>query len=305
MVAPLLVDWSAAVSLLLERSAQPTLILDQQGTIVFLNSPVERILEAGRDQLINYPLEKRLPAGERERWQARFSEAIRGALPRSKLTLSTLRGCMLDLSVEFSLVGRGDSLGLIIAITEWAVSKAKELPPSTGEEFHYEVSAQPQERGVLKRIWGSSKEPFRSSGKPCYQELYQETQPCRGCPLFSNVAQAPPQPLIVPVAQKRLYRLVHWQTSTEQTSTMLFSVRQLEEVVVSRLLQTKLHQIGEHANLSIREQQVFEQLVIGRSIDAISTLIGISARTVKHHQANILKKLGVESRLDLMRFFFA
>jgi DNA-binding CsgD family transcriptional regulator len=41
--------------------------------------------------------------------------------------------------------------------------------------------------------------------------------------------------------------------------------------------------------------------VLGQRSDEIATKLSISARTAKFHQANILKKLGVDSRIDLIR----
>jgi DNA-binding CsgD family transcriptional regulator len=41
--------------------------------------------------------------------------------------------------------------------------------------------------------------------------------------------------------------------------------------------------------------------VLGRSLDEIARILGIAPRTVKFHQANVLQKLGADSRLDLMR----
>lgn len=57
------------------------------------------------------------------------------------------------------------------------------------------------------------------------------------------------------------------------------------------------------ANLTGREREVLELLLLGRTHEDISTVLGISDRTSKFHQANLLAKLGAESRLDLMRLF--
>lgn len=45
-------------------------------------------------------------------------------------------------------------------------------------------------------------------------------------------------------------------------------------------------------------------LLLGRSLDEIAVSLGISARTVKFHQQNILNKLGADSRVDLIRLVF-
>ena len=57
----------------------------------------------------------------------------------------------------------------------------------------------------------------------------------------------------------------------------------------------------ERANLTAREREVLDLLLLGRTHEDIANVLGISERTSKFHQANLLAKLGAESRLDLMR----
>ncbi|HSS02333.1 MAG TPA: response regulator [Kofleriaceae bacterium] len=57
------------------------------------------------------------------------------------------------------------------------------------------------------------------------------------------------------------------------------------------------------ARLTDREREVLELLLLGRTHEDIADVLGISERTSKFHQANLLAKLGAESRLDLLRLF--
>jgi two-component system response regulator NreC len=54
--------------------------------------------------------------------------------------------------------------------------------------------------------------------------------------------------------------------------------------------------------LSHRERDVFELLVRGYSNQKISRLLCISPKTVETHRAHVLRKLGVHSIVDLIRF---
>ncbi len=62
-------------------------------------------------------------------------------------------------------------------------------------------------------------------------------------------------------------------------------------------------EIVDHARLTAREREVLELLLLGRTHEDIAHVLGISERTSKFHQTNLLAKLGAESRLDLMRLF--
>jgi DNA-binding NarL/FixJ family response regulator len=54
--------------------------------------------------------------------------------------------------------------------------------------------------------------------------------------------------------------------------------------------------------LSARERQVFELLVRGHTNASIGRLLGISAKTVDTHRTKVLRKIGVHSIVDLVRF---
>jgi DNA-binding CsgD family transcriptional regulator len=59
--------------------------------------------------------------------------------------------------------------------------------------------------------------------------------------------------------------------------------------------------LADAAQLSERERSVLTYLLMGRSLGDIALILGISPRTVKFHQANVLEKLGADSRADLVR----
>jgi DNA-binding NarL/FixJ family response regulator len=56
--------------------------------------------------------------------------------------------------------------------------------------------------------------------------------------------------------------------------------------------------------LSTREREVLRLLVLGRTPQDIGVALGITARTAKFHQSNLLAKLGAESKFDLVRLLF-
>ena len=56
------------------------------------------------------------------------------------------------------------------------------------------------------------------------------------------------------------------------------------------------------AELTDRERGVLDLLVLGHTNVEIASLLFLSPRTVETHRASILRKLGVKSRADLVRF---
>lgn len=69
-----------------------------------------------------------------------------------------------------------------------------------------------------------------------------------------------------------------------------------------RLRRGETTQAGPCDVLSRRERDVFELLVRGHPNRHIARMLGISPKTVETHRAHVLRKLGVHSIVDLIRF---
>jgi DNA-binding CsgD family transcriptional regulator len=83
--------------------------------------------------------------------------------------------------------------------------------------------------------------------------------------------------------------------------TALVVIRCVDLRALPEMLEAKIARVGEKRGLSDREREVLQLLLRGRGVEDIGTLLGIAPRTVKFHQANVLQKLGADSRADLLR----
>ena len=79
------------------------------------------------------------------------------------------------------------------------------------------------------------------------------------------------------------------------------TVRYLPMRLLPELVDAKAARTAGDGALSERERQVLTLLLRGRGVEDIATMLEIAPRTVKFHQANVLQKLGADSRLDLLR----
>ncbi len=59
---------------------------------------------------------------------------------------------------------------------------------------------------------------------------------------------------------------------------------------------------GAYESLSDREKQILKLLAEGQSNKEIAALLGISVKTVMGHRSNIMEKLDIHSRTDLIKF---
>ena len=70
---------------------------------------------------------------------------------------------------------------------------------------------------------------------------------------------------------------------------------------LAKLVRERVAGLGLEYNLSAREREVLDHLVRGDTVEEIGTALGITPRTAKFHQANVLSKLGIASRVELIR----
>jgi len=57
-----------------------------------------------------------------------------------------------------------------------------------------------------------------------------------------------------------------------------------------------------YSQLSPREQQIMRKVVEGDTTKQIATELDLSPKTVENHRANLMKKLGVHNKMELIRY---
>ncbi|HTU02393.1 MAG TPA: response regulator transcription factor, partial [Candidatus Sulfotelmatobacter sp.] len=57
-----------------------------------------------------------------------------------------------------------------------------------------------------------------------------------------------------------------------------------------------------YETLTTRERAVLQLVAEGHSNNAAAERLGISPRTVETHRANVMRKLGLQSQVDLVRY---
>jgi DNA-binding CsgD family transcriptional regulator len=133
------------------------------------------------------------------------------------------------------------------------------------------------------------------SRETCYGVFYGRTAPCEECPIaarsesgvFVMSADDDHVPMLMVVSDR----------GTEADVSAVEIDANLSQTVCRAWI-ARLE--NEHL-LSAQERAVLQLLVLGRTHRDIGLVMGISTRTVRFHQANLLEKLGAESRADLLR----
>ena len=83
-----------------------------------------------------------------------------------------------------------------------------------------------------------------------------------------------------------------------------FFTSRISEIFFARCIQGKqaLEGTPENSRITDREREIVQLLGEGKSSKEIATILGISVRTVETHRAAIMKKLGLKSFSELIRY---
>jgi len=302
-------DWAAIANIFGERVDSPLALLDKAGRVRVFNRSMEQVLGWHRFEVEGQTWLSVCTPPDREadakRW---IGAALRGALRSYGVTALRKTGGSVLLQCEFSLIGRGPSQGLLMTVTQ-SVPQQTQHATAVAQDVDYEVSVANADFGVITRFCVNGEfVPVVSGAAPCHGLLYQLAQPCGDCPIREAADNPWPRTRVrqevleSAAAVSPTYRI----TTAERIDVTLvrIRVRHVSESTLAAIHKAKMTKLAEQANLTPREREVLSYLLLGRNIDEMAGLAGISARTVKHHQANVLEKLGADSRADLMRLVF-
>lgn len=292
-------DWEFLGDALLEREARPVIVLGLDGRIVRVNRALHFFLKQDTPtDLIHFAEEWAVPES-RKAFRDAWERAVTGKRARAMVRIIP-SAFELDLVIELfplsNSAGRVRSVMLIIVDSHEAVPS---LPLTPAHGLVYEVRTDVHgSTGRLLRATSGEQQSFDLS-KPCFRSLYGRERVCETCPVRTLGKDG--TATVVRTESHTPFRafLLAARKSREDVATV--SVTPLEEQSYSAIFHARAEALGQRAKLTVREQQVFHLLLMGRTLADIATVESISVRTAKYHQQNLLRKLGAESRMDLFR----
>lgn len=163
----------------------------------------------------------------------------------------------------------------------------------------YVISTKPRTWGSVVAVVGQFEAAMPApEGARCYAALAGRTAPCEGCPVRTTSFEKGEAVSILTSESSDMW-VARARRNARDTAEV--TVYCLDDRVTATVIREKLQRVARAAQLSARERTVLDLLLLGRRNDEIAAELAISVRTAKFHQANILKKLDVDSRLDLLR----
>ncbi len=293
------VDWRCVVEVLAEMAPHPLLVIGRDGRIRAIWATASEALGWPPKELDGADATSTLaPPGEGDAMRARLQEALAGRRARDDFEVVSRAGVRLHVTVAITAVGGDADRCLVIAILSVREVSAGNRWRAQGE-LTYEVSLKPSEQGRLTRQPEGEQRVFGATGELCYDRIYGFSAPCVDCPVRRGANDPWPRVAVRRAPHSNVYHLIRAHQVAPDVA--LVTVNMLPETSVAALNEAKIRHLADQAGLTERERGVLGCLLLGRSLDEIAEMLGISARTVKFHQQNVLNKLGADSRVDLIR----
>lgn len=294
-------DWEFVGTVLLERERRPVVVLDNEGRIVRANRALLFFLEEGtRTHLVSFVDEWVLPESRSSFLDAWARTLHKGERPRVAVAI---RPTAFHIEPVFELVPlmhEGQVRSVMMVMVD-AVAAGPSLPllPATGVLYEVSVDDAGRPRHTLLRAVSPERPHKVDPATPCFRALFDRNEPCERCPVRN-------------LADKDVDTVFRLESHTPFRAQMLSARRiredaasvsavPLDERVYSGIVRTRVEALSAMAKLTERERHVLELLLMGRTLDDVASVEGISARTAKYHQQNLLRKVGAESRTDLFR----
>lgn len=291
--------WNAVSEYLLERFEDPMLVFDGTGRVLAINAALERMLGWSRRDIIGRAWADLCPPGQERRLvTAWLTGGIQGIGRRIEVPAHTGSGMDVTLVMNITYLGSGEDSAVVGTVIASRSQAAVPLPCAEQGEY-YEISSQPGSQGNLCYLGPTRRVDADVVGKPCYAGLYGREEPCTRCPAFADDAR--PGEVRTGVVHLGADQGLGLVTAEFSEQRVRVNVRRISRDEVNELVRARIDLLAEQGGLSSRERSVLALLIEGKSADDIGELLGISPRTAKFHQTNILQKLGVDSRLDLFR----
>lgn len=295
----LALDWQAFARIAIEREPRPAFLVDAEGTLRAVNQSMLHLVGWSEGEVVGRRLSEVCPNDDHDDLLSLLDVGRHAGVTQGEIRCKTRRHQCLVVRAEIQPIGEGPSAAALLVVNEVQRDDNAVQPPLRG--IVYDVETAPAAFGHVVRAWPAPGSAPVQIGETCYRQLYGRDSPCEGCPAarLGRAAGTTATDVVVHPGRGRL-DVVH-ATRLERDGPVRVTTWPVDEALLARLFGARVQWLSADKGLSAREHAVLELLLMGRSAAEIAVVLDISPRTAKYHQRNVQRKLGAESRQDLLR----
>ncbi len=284
----------------LEQSAHPLAIVDTEGRIGGANYAFGKLLGKTRRELLGSEIGKLLRLADEPHDADAFLRMLLAARSPQQCLATGPAGDDLVFSVGVEPFEPQSPGAALISVRSVITRHGQ-----PAGDMDYEIQTDGRSFGILRRlaVLGRTTEGESLPSQRCHELLYHRPEVCDACPALKlDAAHAHVNDVRAIAGAEESYEV----RTAEMTAPghALVSRRRVVGDALTRGLQARLEERARRAALSAREREVLDLLLRGLTLDGIAVALDIERRTVKFHQANLLTKLRVTSRAELLQLLF-
>ncbi|MEW5738642.1 MAG: helix-turn-helix transcriptional regulator [Myxococcota bacterium] len=173
--------------------------------------------------------------------------------------------------------------------------------PVAGRTYDVSISS----RRILRAAPPLSESELSDADAPCYRQLFGASHECRGCPVASlEGASARSACVVVPTPGEGAHRCgqpwaVLAYSERIDGKTVRVTYVPVDQSLYSALVDRRIDSLVENPALTTREREVLRFILNCADEAELASRLGVSTRTVKFHQMNLLRKLKLDSKAAL------
>jgi len=286
---------SRVLEAVLAAANGPQFLLDDQDRILGASERFADLVGCERSALVGRTLEA---VGIQVDGAAPNAAAARRSRPDGTTTAywTLLRADRraLDLVVELFPI---DGAPVIrCTVTRWDLADGHASPFS---ECEFKIASDPF--GKVLSVGKATTLFATPVGSFCFQAIHQRVTPCPHCPGRPLLSAGETRAAITTGPGRSVALITAMRGSAD---VIHIDARLVDDGLVAQLTETMIAQRARDASLTPREFEVLKLIVEGAAPAEISRALALSLSTAKFHLANVLRKVGAESRSDLIRALF-
>jgi PAS domain S-box-containing protein len=288
-------DLRQVTTFLLNREGLPAALVGATGHVIGVSSAFEHLVGFGASDLVGKRWTDVLAKGS-DREIVRAKMRTLGKELQIRLPMTTRAGRRVDLTADVHVIGAGPRRAFFVAITSWSAAD-REHTPLEVSDIVYEVGI--TDFGRVKFVRSDQIPDSKALvSKRCHDVIYGRSEICKGCPALTILKGATES---IDIVRSRDGAALIADARRVDVDTIRLNVRPAPPELVKKLLDARIEDLARGGQLTERETEVVRLMVLGCSAHEVSRALQISLSTAKFHQTNVLRKLGVDSRLGLLR----
>lgn len=268
--------------------------VDRRGRVQLWNAAMEQLTGWPAAELLGKPWEATVGDRAGKAWLVARG---RLGLRTSALTIRTRSPALHKLRLSVTAWPVASTEHALAGVLCWPEAGRSAVHVDGAPESSIEIDLSQPRFGLITRVFGQA--PATLVGQRCFEVLVRQGAPCTNCPALALGGHRGDATRAV-VTDPHANLVVVSASRTSPRSAQLCH-EAVDRDLFAGLVRARLDALANDHKLSVREREVLHSIARGASAEDTARELAITRRTVKFHAGNLLHKLNIASRNEILR----